>query len=315
MLVVCIFASALGALIMWLLVLRDGFSPISADPTRADRDVLITRLGHAVAGACFATTAVLATVLVARSPAPVPVQPIHPLTERITALEREGRAVGEQVSGLSTSTRGLQERMDAAKGDLQSMRLRLDQAESRFVKAENGLAKAEAGLSKVEAGLARSEATIAKTEAGLAKTDAGLKRLSDEVAQANARARQQVERPVAVKPTVVPSRDNISTPLARPPQRRADAERPHESASPATADAVSPAPAPAPTVAATPAPKPAPVAAPAHKPAPSAAASAPQDLRDRSLTDKMRKDWDTIRKGFSTAGDDISNALRRFGRD
>ena len=285
MLVVCIFASALGALVMCLLVLRDGFSPISADPARADHDVLITRLGHAVAGACFATTAVLATVLVARNPAPVPV---HQMTERIGALERERRALGEQVSGLATSMHGLQGRVDAATGDLQSMRLRLDQAESRFVKAENGLAKTEAGLSKVEA---------------------GLKRLSEEVAQANARARQQVERPVAVKPTAAPPRENVVP--ARPPQRRADAERPHESASQATAEAVSPPPATAPA----PAPKAAAVAASAHKPAPPAAASAPQDLRDQSVTDKVRKDWATIRKGFSTAGDDISNALRRFGRD
>ena len=285
MLVVCIFASALGALVMCLLVLRDGFSPISADPARADHDVLITRLGHAVAGACFATTAVLATVLVARNPAPVPV---HQMTERIGALERERRALGEQVSGLATSMHGLQERVDAANGDLQSMRLRLDQAESRFVKAENGLAKTEAGLSKVEA---------------------GLKRLSEEVAQANARARQQVERPVAVKPTAAPARENVVP--ARPPQRRADAERPHASASQATAEAVSPPPPTAPA----PAPKAAAVAASAHKSAPSAAASAPQDLRDQSVTDKVRKDWATIRKGFSTAGDEISNALRRFGRD
>ena len=292
MLVVCIFASALGALVMCLLVLRDGFSPISADPARADHDVLITRLGHAVAGACFATTAILATVLVARNPAPVPV---HQMTERIGALERERRALGEQVSGLATSMHGLQGRVDAATGDLQSMRLRLDQAESRFVKAENGLAKTEAGL--------------ARSEAALAKTDAGLKRLSEEVAQANARARQQVERPVAVKPTAAPPRENVVP--ARPPQRRADAERPHESASQATAEAVSPPPATAPA----PAPKAAAVAASAHKPAPSAAASAPQDLRDQSVTDKVRKDWATIRKGFSTAGDEISNALRRFGRD
>ena len=84
------------------------------------------------------------------------------------------------------------------------------------------------------------------------------------------------------------------------------------------AEAVAPPPAASSAHApvAPPAHKPAPVATPTHKPAPSAAASAPpQDLRERTLTDKMRKDWDTIRKGFSTAGDDIANALRRFGRD
>jgi hypothetical protein len=53
-----------------------------------------------------------------------------------------------------------------------------------------------------------------------------------------------------------------------------------------------------------------------HKPAPkpAAAASAPQDLPDTNLRDKVRKDWDVIRKGFSSAGDEISDAMRRFGR-
>src|SRR5438067_10604018 len=152
MLVVCIFASALGALVMCLLVLRDGFSPISADPARADHDVLITRLGHAVAGARFATTAILATVLVARNPAPVPV---HQMTERIGALERERRALGEQVSGLATSMHGHQERVDAANGDLHSMRLSLDQAESRCEKAENRLAKTETGMRRNEPDLGK----------------------------------------------------------------------------------------------------------------------------------------------------------------
>src|SRR5437867_13262955 len=103
MLVVCIFASALGALIMCLLVLRDGFSPISSDPTRADHDVLITRLGHAVAGACFATTAILATVLVARTPA---APPLRQMTERLPALVRERQALGQQVGAPGESVQG-----------------------------------------------------------------------------------------------------------------------------------------------------------------------------------------------------------------
>ena len=42
--------------------------------------------------------------------------------------------------------------------------------------------------------------------------------------------------------------------------------------------------------------------------------SAPQDLPETNLTDKVRKDWDVIRRGFSKAGDEISDAMRRFGR-
>src|SRR5207237_1177647 len=69
MLVVCILASALGALVMCLLVLRYGFMPIlETNPARAYRDLLVTRLGHEAAGVCFATSAILAVVYIARAP-------------------------------------------------------------------------------------------------------------------------------------------------------------------------------------------------------------------------------------------------------
>lgn len=289
MLVVCIFASALGALIMCLLVLRDGFSPISSDPTRADHDVLITRLGDAVAGTCFATTAILATVLVARTPA---APPVRQMTERLTALDRERQALGEQVGALGASVQGLREQMGAVDGGVQSMRLRLDQTEGRVANAEAGLAKAETGLTRAEAGLGR--------------TQAGLKRLSEELVQATARPRQQVDRPVATRPAASPARENVAP---RPPQRRVDVERPHETTSAVGSEAASPR-------AVTHAPPPAHVATTPHKPAPkpSAAVSAPQDLPETNLTDKVRKDWDVIRRGFSKAGDEISDAMRRFGR-
>ena len=128
MLVVCIFASALGAVIMCLLVLRDGFSPISGDPARADQDVLVARLGHAAAGACFATTAILATILVARAPARPIVAATDPkVNERITALDRERQVLGEQVAGLGASVQALREQMSAAGGGVETMRARLDQ--------------------------------------------------------------------------------------------------------------------------------------------------------------------------------------------
>jgi hypothetical protein len=300
MLVVCIFASALGALIMCLLVLRDGFSPISHDPARADRDVLVTRLGHAVAGACFATTAILATVLVARTPAVrvVTAAPDQRVTERLTVLDRERQALGEQVTALGASVQAMREQVGTVGGGVESMRARLDQTESRVAKAE-----------------------------------AGLQRLSDEVAQAIARARQ-VERPVAARPAA-PAREVVVPPPARTPVRRipADVEKSAESASPAPPEAASPAqvthapsvapappapPKPAAVAApAPPAPKAPPAAtatAPAPKAPPAAAATAPRDLPPTKLTDKMRNDWEIIRRGFATAGDEISSAVRKLGR-
>jgi hypothetical protein len=88
-----IVASVTGALVMCALVFRYGFTvPVAADseggPTPAD--VLVTRVGHAVAGACFAATAVLAIVgLTARTPqragaataGAVPVAPVSMATQ------------------------------------------------------------------------------------------------------------------------------------------------------------------------------------------------------------------------------------------
>jgi hypothetical protein len=303
MLVVCIFASALGALIMCLLVLRDGFSPISADPSRADHDVLITRLGHAIAGACFATTAILATVLVARTPVrPVVAAPNPQITERLTALDRDRTALGAQVSALEATMQTLREQVGAVGGGVQSMGSRLDQAETR----------------------------VAKTESGLATAEAGLKRLGDDIVQANARARQ-LERSVPAKPVATAPREIVVPPAPPAPPRRTEVERPQESASLSTTHAAPPAPATSaapvasppsvtavPPVTATPPPTPivstAPKPAPIAKPAPAAAASAPKDTPPTSMADKLRNDWKAIRKGFASAPDDFAAAVRDFSR-
>src|SRR5438876_1151646 len=55
-----VLASVLGALIMCALVWKYGFPSSAEDFT--ERRLLITRVGHAIAGACFATTGVLAIV-------------------------------------------------------------------------------------------------------------------------------------------------------------------------------------------------------------------------------------------------------------
>src|SRR5438105_13829028 len=203
MLVVCILASALGALVMCLLVLRYGFMPIlETNPARADRDLLVTRLGHAAAGVCSAPSATRAVVHTARAPVqPAAATPDPRVIARLAALERERHALGEEVAAL-------REQVGAAGGNVQGMRARLDQAESR-----------------------------------VAGVETALKRLGDEVVQASARARQleraaasrpvpaPVREPVVRPPTRAPQRS-----LAAP-----EPERPSESASPA-AEPVAPGP-------------------------------------------------------------------------
>jgi len=241
MLVVCILASALGALIMCLLVMRAGFSP-SSNPERETREILITRFGHAAAGVCFATTIILATVMIARPAARPPVTPDPKVTERLAALDRERAALGSQLAGLQASVQSLREGLG---GDVQTLRTRLDSTDGRVAKTEDEVAKAHAGVSK-------TETELAKTEAGLAKAESALKRLTDDLAQASARARQS-ERVSAARPaaapaareTVIPAR--VRTPARRPPseaervERGDRTDRAQESASPAAPEIVVPA--------------------------------------------------------------------------
>jgi len=308
MLLVCVFASALGGLILCLLALRDGFSPASADAPRADHDVRISRVGHAVAGACFATTAILAIVLVARTPMrPVAAAPDARVTERLTALDHDRVALGEQLGVLEGALQALREQFGTVGGELRSMRVRVDKAESR----------------------------VATAESGLATTEAGLRRLGDDLAQTSARTRQ-IERSIATRPVAATPRESVPVPAAPreivvpapapAPPRRTEVERPTQSAPPITQ-----APVPTPTTqAAVPAPTtqavvPAPVTAPpapvvsatpkpAPKPAPSAAASAPRETPSMGFVERLRSDWKVIRKGFQNAPEDFASAVRDFGR-
>jgi hypothetical protein len=288
MLVVCVFASALGGLIMCLLVLRDAFSPATAQALRTDHDLQITRVGHVIAAVCFAMTALLAIILVARAPLRAGQPRVGPpdarITERLTALDRDRATLVERLSALDATVQALREQLGTVNGGVQGMRTRLDQTESRVAKAESGVTGAEAAL----------------------------KRLGEEIAQTKARARL-AERSAATKPIVVGPRETVvpAAPpvLPPPPQRRSEIKRPHESVPvsiPPTA-AVTPTQL-APTAPVTTAPKPVATSAPAD------ATSGPQDAPAVSLTDKVWNDWNVIRRGFSTAGDDLSAALRDFGR-
>src|SRR5262249_30473148 len=101
MLAVCVFASALGGLIMCLLVLRDVFWPATDHAPRTDLDLQVARVGHVMAAACFAMTAVLAIILVARTPLraaqpleqPLVSVPDPRIGERLAALDRDRAAL------------------------------------------------------------------------------------------------------------------------------------------------------------------------------------------------------------------------------
>ena len=62
-----IVLSALGAVIVCLLIVAYGFTPSGEEtPLRATRRLFVTRMGHAAAAACFAGTAILLAVVLAQ---------------------------------------------------------------------------------------------------------------------------------------------------------------------------------------------------------------------------------------------------------
>jgi hypothetical protein len=91
-----IVASALGGLVLCLVVVRYGF-PVPEDetPDEAQRRLFLTRLGHAVAAFCFAVTALL--------------------TAAALGGAREGRAgmAGAESARLAAEIQALDERVAA----------------------------------------------------------------------------------------------------------------------------------------------------------------------------------------------------------
>jgi len=68
-----IVLSALGAVVICVLTVLYGFTPLGEEPAgQANRRTLLTRIGHAVAAAGFAGTAILLAVVLAQIPAATP---------------------------------------------------------------------------------------------------------------------------------------------------------------------------------------------------------------------------------------------------
>src|SRR5437870_2178867 len=88
-----IVLSALGAVVICLLTAMFGFTPPSEEPpAQATRRLFLTRVGHAVAAACFAGTAILLAVVLG--------QPARTTSAAGGAAGRRGRvAQGRRAAG------------------------------------------------------------------------------------------------------------------------------------------------------------------------------------------------------------------------
>ena len=273
-LVVSIVASAVGALVMCLLVARYGLT--SASSEEGERGLLVTRFGHALAGVCFAATGILAVVA-------------------LVAPARESRTEPTTIVKVEPD-RAAEARLQALSAEVKAMAARLEQAEARMTVVDSTARRLGDEVDSVSARARQLERTIA-----------ALPRRTVVPEPAPKATPPPPGPPVTGDVPAVPHAPVPTTPAPMPEPALAPRSRGPEP----VAHRPVPAPARAPEPAATPRVAPSSGRATVEAPAGGAAVAKPDDGQ---LTDKIRDDWKTIRGGFSTAGDDFKSAVRDLGR-
>jgi hypothetical protein len=109
-----IVASAIGGIVLCLLIVRYGFAPPSPDEPIAltHRRFFATRLAHVIAAACFAATAVLTVVGVARLAAGGRLSSAVGVADEVRALEARVAAVEAVVGRVDSALAGLLQRLE-----------------------------------------------------------------------------------------------------------------------------------------------------------------------------------------------------------
>ena len=315
-LVVSIVASALGALVMCLLVARYGLTPASSQDT--ERGLLATRFGHALAGVCFAATGILSLVaLVAptrepTSQAVVKVEPDRAAEARLHALSTEVKAIATRLEQAETRVTVVDSAARRLGDEVGSMSARAKELERTTAARANELERTFAARTK----------ELERTIAALPRRGVVAEPPAKETKPAPPPSRAP-ERPVA--PSVDPLSPALPASPLPPTPEPATAPRPqtpdHVTAprsrtpesvvhrAPPTA-ARTPEPAASPRV--TPPSGRATIEAPARGGSDGGAAMAKSD--ENQLGDKIREDWKTIRGGLATAGEDFKAAVRDLGR-
>jgi hypothetical protein len=151
-----IVTSALGALLMCLLVLRYGFpgdTEAESSPAEASRRRLLTRLGHAAAGVCFAISAMLGLVALVE-------------TTSADGLRSEVERLRDRLAGLEARLGPMESRLDAVGSRAGVAERRAASAEARAGSVLGRLDRVESRLEGVEASLRRAKADTEPAPAG-----------------------------------------------------------------------------------------------------------------------------------------------------
>lgn len=155
-----ILTSALGALLMCLLVFRYGFpgaDEAQPSPADASRRLLLTRLGHAAAGVCFAISAMLGLVaLIEGSRATTSADGLRSelgaLRDRLASLEARLGPAESRLGAVASRAGVTERRATAAEARAGSALARLDRVESRLDGVEASLRQARADTEEAQAG-------------------------------------------------------------------------------------------------------------------------------------------------------------------
>lgn len=193
-----IFASVMGALVMCVLVFRYGFtvpSPSDAEVGPTPSDVLITRVGHAVAGVCFAATAVLAIVaLSVRTPE----------RNATSAPAVAAPTPVEVVAAAEPASEGRAARVEGEVGALDALEVRLAEAEAQLARLDGEIRSKSAPTDAIE-----PKRPVARREAPAPSRPLAVAAPTPVLASAS--------RPVASEPAAMPLEPPVARPAASAP--------------------------------------------------------------------------------------------------
>ncbi len=277
-LLLVIVASTVGGVAMCALVVAYGLSPVDPSPG-ATRRVLLTRFGHAIAGACFALAAVAAVVAsAAPSPASAPSAPAND-AER-ARLAAQVRELGAQLSEVESSLTDVTGRVGAV--------------EARAADAASGASARAAERDRMRARIEHIDVAVRRLRDELSSTT---DRLADieRSARATAALKRSRRDSAAVVRSVPPAdldgaRETVPNTVV-PVRPRAQPDPPSvSSATSAATDGGRPF-----------------VAEPAT------VAPAPVKSRPMPITEKMKHDWQRVKESFRTAPDELNHQLSDFG--
>jgi hypothetical protein len=233
-LVASIVTSALGAVLLCVLVFRFGFSPDEDEsPEERTWRFFVTRLGHASGAVCFALTAglaVVAGVVQSRGAAPPEREPAAlakldatepaPPASVLTASVIDVAALRESQERTVGDVRSLEERVKSAESELASMRETAAAMAARIERterAERARERAVAASERTERAAERASRPVERAERPVERTE----RAADGADRAIDHQIERTERttePSAPALSLPPRTGTVPAPVdARPP--------------------------------------------------------------------------------------------------